>query len=319
MAIVATGKKVFILMLLSAASLSISFVWAGTAFQPQLAPFLVKVNGEPVTHAIGFQAVLPGEDLTVLMGDRAEAVTLLGHNVTLAKGKGSLRWQVPKTPGYMPLTIVRERDKKTVLVQLFVMQPAGNVVNGTLNGYRIGGYPPPLNGLEAYSAPHGFIEVTEALEDLKVSPHFTLKQFLCKQEGGYPKYLVLRQKLVTKLEYILEEVNSSGIRTDSFVIMSGFRTPFYNKAIGNVANSRHVYGGAADFYIDVSPKDGVMDDLNRDGKIDVKDASVLYAIADDYVERTGKAELTGGVGIYKATAVRGPFVHIDVRGTRARW
>jgi len=29
--------------------------------------------------------------------------------------------------------------------------------------------------------------------------------------------------------------------------------------------------------------------------------------------------LVGGIGIYPATSAHGPFVHIDARGTRARW
>ena len=52
--------------------------------------------------------------------------------------------------------------------------------------------------------------------------------------------------------------------------MSGYRPPF--SAIGNVQYSRHVWGGAADFYIDQSPKDGVMDDLNKDGVVNREDA-----------------------------------------------
>jgi len=30
-------------------------------------------------------------------------------------------------------------------------------------------------------------------------------------------------------------------------------------------------------------------------------------------------DLVGGYGIYRANSVHGPFVHIDVRGTPARW
>ena len=72
-------------------------------------------------------------------------------------------------------------------------------------------------------------------------------------------------------------------------------------------------------YIDENPKDGNMDDLNKDGKINMQDATVLFKIADQFVNKTGKTDLTGGVGQYKKTASHGPFVHIDVRGTRARW
>lgn len=314
-----SGKRALLHGLLLILLLASSLTHAQSrAFEPHLAPFAVEVNGHPVPHSIGFRTVLPGEELRITLAENGNVV-LLNQDVKLASGKGTLRWRAPKKPGYLPLTIVRERDKKVVSLQLFIMRPASDVVNGKINHYSMGSYPPPLRNLEAYAAPSGFIEVPKGLESVKVSPHFTLGQFLCKQRSGHPKYLVLRPELLTKLEFLLEEVNRSGIRTDSFVIMSGYRTPFYNKAIGNVANSRHIYGGAADFYIDVKPKDGLMDDLNKDGKVDINDALVLYGIADEYVSKTGKTELTGGVGLYKATAAHGPFVHIDVRGTRARW
>jgi uncharacterized protein YcbK (DUF882 family) len=60
-----------------------------------------------------------------------------------------------------------------------------------------------------------------------------------------------------------------------------------------------------------------MADLNDDGRIDARDAAVLAAAAER-VERR-HPELVGGVGIYRANSAHGPFVHIDVRGTRARW
>lgn len=199
------------------------------------------------------------------------------------------------------------------------MQPAGKVVNGKLNGYTIGEYPPAFKGLESYKAPKGFIELTPELEELAVSPHFKLGQFACKQESSYPKYLVLHPRLLEKLELLLQEVHQHGIRADSFVIMSGYRTPFYNRAIKNVTNSRHIFGGAADIYIDVNPADGVMDDLNRNGKVNEKDAAFLYRIADKLILNINREDLSGGVGNYSATPAHGPFVHVDVRGKRARW
>ena len=60
-----------------------------------------------------------------------------------------------------------------------------------------------------------------------------------------------------------------------------------------------------------------MDDLNGDGRVDINDAHILAAAADS-VERQ-HPELVGGIGIYPATGAHGPFVHIDARGTRARW
>lgn len=321
MAIIAGCKKGgFVLLILCLALPVLPALGQGKApFEAQLAPFNVHVDGQPVSHQIGFRAVLPGENISITLPGSKDTLLLFSNNHKLASGNGTLRWKAPRVPGYTPLTIVREKDKKSLSLQLFVMRPASEVANGKLGHYRIGEYPAPLRNLDVYTAPKGFIEVPKALEGIKVSPHFTLGQFLCKQQSAYPKYLVLRPKLVAKLEFLLKEVNDKGIHTDSFVIMSGYRTPYYNKAIGNVASSRHIYGGAADFYIDTHPKDGVMDDLNKDGRVTIEDASVLYAIADEFVKKTGKTELTGGVGLYKATEAHGPFVHIDVRGSRARW
>ena len=51
-----------------------------------------------------------------------------------------------------------------------------------LNGYRIGSYPAQaLRGLAIYRPPVGFVEVTRENENTFVSPHFQLKQFLCKR------------------------------------------------------------------------------------------------------------------------------------------
>ena len=201
---------------------------------------------------------------------------------------------------------------------LLVMVPAKRISNGYLNGYRIGQYPPAHKSLSSYKAPEGFIEVTVKNQNLRISPNFTLGQFLCKQKGSFPKYVALKPALLNKLEELLLEVNSRGIRTPTFVVMSGYRTPYYNRAIKNVPNSYHIYGGAADIYIDVDG-DGVMDDINRDGKRDQADAALLYEWADSFVTRHNRPDLVGGVGEYTSTGAHGPFIHIDVRGTPARW
>jgi uncharacterized protein YcbK (DUF882 family) len=114
-------------------------------------------------------------------------------------------------------------------------------------------------------------------------------------------------------------LNAAGHATSDFVIMSGYRTPWYNRAIGNVPYSRHVYGGAADIYIDQSPADGVMDDLNGDGRLDRGDARWLADFIDTMARRGDFGPRIGGLGVYGRTAAHGAFVHIDVRGNRARW
>lgn len=287
-----------------------------TTFANHSAPFHVTVNDRALTHDIAFRAVLPNATLVFTSG---ELIELNADKKTFLSGKKTISWKAPAQPGYYPLMIKNLADSHTIQLQVFVLQPLANVKNGRLNGYQIGTYPPALKNLDSYQPPNGFIEVTQNNQDVFISPHFTLGQFLCKQQSGYPKYVALKPRLLEKLEYLLELVNQKGIRADTLTVMSGYRTPYYNKVIGNVANSRHIYGGAADIYIDVAPQNGVMDDLNKDGKIDIQDAKYLYNLADSFIRLTGKKELTGGVGLYKSTASHGPFVHVDVRGTKARW
>jgi len=103
-------------------------------------------------------------------------------------------------------------------------------------------------------------------------------------------------------------------------VMSGFRTPQYNAGGGNTqgraALSRHMYGDASDIYID-SNHDGIMDDLDHNGRVNINDCKVIEA-AVDRVE-AAHPELIGGAGIYPAGPGHGPFIHIDTRGYRARW
>lgn len=308
----------FGLSLLLCLSFITSAVYSMEKFEPGLAPYELKINSNTVRHNVTFRSVLPGETLTFRL-PQSEAIKLFQDQKEISFKGAEGAWTAPQNSGLVSLEFVRVKDGARIIAQVFIMQPANKLVNGKLNGYNIGSYPPPLKGQDAYKTPVGFIEVTPENSGVRISPHFTLGQFLCKQRGGYPKYIALRPRLLEKLEYLLAEVNNRGIATDSFVVMSGYRTPYYNHAIGNVANSRHIYGGAADIYIDVNPKDDVMDDLNGDGKQDALDAAFLFAIADDFVKQTGKNELRGGVGQYRSNAAHGPFVHVDVRGTHARW
>ena len=125
---------------------------------------------------------------------------------------------------------------------------------------------------------------------------------------------------VDKLELVLSDLQSRGIDVSGVQVMSGFRTPQYNKAGGNTGGraglSRHMYGDAADIFID-SNGDGVMDDLNHDGRSTIADARVISQ-AVDRVE-AAHPELIGGAGVYPAASGHGPFIHIDTRGYRARW
>jgi Uncharacterized protein conserved in bacteria len=306
------------------------------AGQPQAAPskpesaklapalFPLQVNGRALHYAINFEPVMPGEEVVFTTADHLTgrlAVQVNGKN--LVAEQGQFTWRAPQTAGTHKVEAHLRAESahtgyQTVTLSLLVMVPAKLISNSYLNGYRIGQYPRPHKNLSSYNAPQGFIEVTAKNQDLRITPNFTLGQFLCKQAGKFPKYVVLQPALLNKLEEFLLEVNQRGIITPSFVVMSGYRTPYYNHAIKNVPNSYHVYGGAADIYIDVDG-DGVMDDINGDGKSDRADAALLYEWADTFATRHNRPDLTGGVGEYASTPAHGPFIHVDVRGTPARW
>jgi hypothetical protein len=293
------------------------------AFSPEKAGFLVKFKDEVSSYRVNGVFVLPHETLVLEALDAAQN----GHYVLqAAAGKvtqvatNRWHWQALGKPGLYPVRIIHPQSAEVITLNIFVLIPYNPLKGKYLNGYRIGSYPRvPLKRLPIYKPPKGLIEVTKDNEETLVAPHFQLKQFLCKQEGNYPKYVVLRERLLLKLELILEKVNQQGYYCHTLHIMSGYRTPAYNQALGNGQYSRHLWGDAADIFIDENPRDGMMDDLNQDGKINYQDAALLYHIIDDLHGRPFYQLFVGGLGGYERTAFHGPFVHVDTRGFRARW
>lgn len=92
-------------------------------------------------------------------------------------------------------------------------------------------------------------------------------------------------------------VREAGYPAKTFGIISGYRTPWYNKSVGNVPNSRHVYGDAMDLYVDTDD-DARMDDLNGDGSHDRKYVDLLGKMAEKYMALPTSGLTHGGVGRY---------------------
>ena len=91
-------------------------------------------------------------------------------------------------------------------------------------------------------------------------------------------------------------------------VHSGFRAPEHNRRVRRAASdSQHQYGDAADVAIDA----------NGDGRITAID-SRMVGLAVEIVELK-HPELVGGLGIYTSGHSSTNYVHIDVRGRRARW
>lgn len=128
------------------------------------------------------------------------------------------------------------------------------------------------------------------LSDQSLSANFSLYEFNCKDENKTPvpeKYLQNIKELAKNLEIIRAEFDKP------IQIISGYRTPEYNKSIGGAAKSQHMLGKAADIKID--------------GVTSKELKTVILRLINE------KKLSQGGVGSYPG------FVHYDVRGVKARW
>jgi len=286
------------------------------------ASFQIRVRDLVIPYRVLALTVRPGETLEISL-----------DGVGTGKGAGSLpfqfrtpeglappvtpgrwQWTAPRETGAVPLRIESLSDGDAISLNVLVIHPFDAVENGSMNGFRIGEYRLSRDR----SPPPGFIEAHPEVLGLRVAPGFVLRQFLPHQPGN-PRYLALSEALLLKLEAVLEEVKASGIEARTLHVMSGFRTPFYNRAIGNTTDaSRHLWGDAADIFIDETGN-GRMDDLTGNGSGGHEDALLLHQIVER-VEARGEPHVRpGGLHIYRANAVRGPFLHVDARGVPARW
>ena len=223
-------------------------------------------------------------------------------------------------PGVHPLGLPAPDGDPLVVVTLESFEA---LQGARLDRYHVGHW--PTRGLAAreprYAPPAGFIPVTPENASTPVSKRFRLGDFLTHdQQDVWPKVLVLRPELLDKLELIGDELERRGL-PGRLHIMSGFRTPQYNAQGvgakgGRASHSRHMHGDAADVMVDGNG-DGVMDDLDGDGKVTIRDARVLLAVAEGIEAR--HPDLVGGLSAYPANSAHGPFVHVDARGVRARW
>ena len=273
-------------------------------------------------HRVGSGFVLPGETVRVEIVDGgvpAAYLLLPQGGVARPVGPRAWEWTAPLSPGVVRMLAVDSLGLDTMRIQAFVMVPFADVKGGMLNGFRIGHYPAEREiGGVRYARPRGFVELTADNLDTPISPHFRIGQFDCRQSEKYPRYVVVAQPLVTKLEAIVDGLGRSGHQVPTLGIMSGYRTPWLNAAKGNVRYSRHQYGDAVDFFVDADA-DGRMDDLNGDGKVNTADARTLQCVIENLAVDSREDIRPGGLGTYRWSQMHGPFVHTDARGFRTRW
>ena len=123
---------------------------------------------------------------------------------------------------------------------------------------------------------------------MKLEENFSLSEFRCRDGSDVPEDLMDNVRLLAKNLQVLRDHVGKPIR-----VISGYRSPTYNKKIGGARKSQHMVAKAADIKISgMSPSEvkAVIVQLIKEGKMD-----------------------SGGIGLYTT------FTHYDVRGRNARW
>lgn len=304
----------------------------------QIATSLLTPNAPTTAYItdamLGFLNPLRGQSGKVYFTTRtpgsAIAPNAPGEADAVLQGRGgtsevSPDFTAPDEPGVYKLAVqINQATKQINDLSVVTLVPFSEKQGGRIGLYYLGSWPFEGGGTPkaaSYANPSGFIEVTPENQDTRVSEHFKLRDFLTKdQRNVWPKYLLLNPKLLDKLEATILELEAAGHPVKRITVMSGFRTPRYNHSGGNTAGranlSRHMYGDASDVFVD-NDGNGNMDDLNRDGRVDARDAEIVQQAADRVEKKY--PSLIGGIGVYSACCGHGPFTHIDVRGFRARW
>jgi hypothetical protein len=238
-------------------------------------------------------------------GDTALATTaqpLAGDKVT-----------APDTAGFYRLALLKSGQQRQVEgLTLAVLVPFEEKERGYIRGYRIGTYlaervrgktPPP----------EGFLEIMAADVEIPITRHLKVGDFLNHDQiGKWPSYSAINPKLLDKLELVIAEIarwhGEKAVADIEIDVHSGFRSPERNRRVRRAASdSQHQYGDAADVAIDA----------NGDGKITAIDTRMV-GLAVEIVELK-HPDLVGGLGIYTSGHASTNYVHIDVRGKRARW
>ncbi|PUU95590.1 MAG: peptidase M15A [Halanaerobium sp.] len=317
-------KKLFYLSIAALFILISSCSVGAEAFTEDHADFSIVYDELKIPLKTFSIFVLPREEIEVKIAeeDRNQQYIIELGGKKYESGS-SFSWKAHGESGHYPVTISRKNasgKNSEIKLNVFVLHPYSEKEGEYIYGFKIGNYPAaPADQKEDYSKPKGFLKIEQSILDLNLTPHFKVEKFLTNQSDQLPQFIVIQESLLLKLEYFLAEVNKAGYPAETFGIVSFYRSPYFNKKIGNDTHySRHLYGDAVDIYIDNRGNEW-MDDLNGDGKLDIKDADVLFKIAKKFDQKEKYADLQGGLSSYHANGVRGSFIHIDTRGIHVTW
>ena len=235
------------------------------------ASFAVKFKDEVSPHPVMALFAMPGDTvpLEVVLSDTlARYLAETGGGRLEQEGPARWRWIAPRRKGVSAIVVRDSASGESVALNAFVLGAPPR--RPSIDGFHVGRYEPrALRGDPAYARP----------------------QRPDRGDGGEPRHIrraplhpgPVRVEAVRRLPQVPGPARAAaaqagdaagggepaGLPVTTFRIMSGYRTPYYNRSIGNETRySRHLYGDAADIYVD-EDGDGVMDDLDGDGRADL--------------------------------------------------
>lgn len=176
--------------------------------------------------------------------------------------------------------------------------------------------------IENYQPPEYYFRLIPGTEQLQVLEGYPMNpELVCrawpKSEFPIP-FATLEIHLLDKLQRLNAGLRTCGLAKFKVRLLSGFRSPDYNRRIEGASLSRHIYGDAVDFLVD-DDGDGVMDDVDGNGRIDRFDGMAVIRCLQALEDR-GEV-VVGGAGIYELDVEnpRRVSLHMDCRGVRATW
>ena len=123
---------------------------------------------------------------------------------------------------------------------------------------------------------------------MQLEKNFNIDEFKCKDGTSVPdEYLSNVELLAKNLQVLRDKVGLP------IIIISGYRSPEYNKKIGGAKRSQHMLAKAADIIIK--------------GMSSTEVKNVIISLI-----KSGEMH-PGGIGLYQT------FTHYDVRGQNRRW
>ena len=123
---------------------------------------------------------------------------------------------------------------------------------------------------------------------MKLTENFSLWEFRCRDGTDVPEeYMGNVQELAENLQVLRDYIGKP------ITVISGYRSPKYNRKIGGARRSQHMTAKAGDLIVKGMTPD------------EVKDA-IVHLIKEGKMKK-------GGIGLYTH------FTHYDVRGFNRRW